>query len=613
MLWGALLAAICLASFGRPASAAPPTPEQRTLARTADTALKKAGNLYRSKKFAAAGEAFKDAQQSVDQLAGPESRELAALTAPLQKQLAKMRDLLQAEGLKLPPAKTAPNEKETKDSVSFTQQVAPILVARCGACHIQRGRGELSMASYVSLGKGSKSGAVIMPGDAKSSRMIELIASGDMPRAGGKLTAEELGLIAAWIDAGAKFDGPDPAAPLISYAKQPKAKDDAETQLKVVTARAKDEVRFSRDLGAILLAQCTDCHGERNPRANFSMDTFDRLLRGGDSGAVLAPGKPDESLLVKKLRGTAGARMPFEKPPLEESAIAKIEKWIALGAKFDGSSSSSTLEETVNLTGAENATHDELRRLRTDLAARNWHLMLPDAKANHEETVNLLVYGNVGAEILADLARIGDEQISKLRKLFKVPADEPLIKGRLTLYVFEKRYDYGEVGTMLEHREIPAAWRGHWHFDARDAYGCLLLSQEGQASPGLVVQQIAGAYVASLGKIPRWYAEGTARAVAARFDPKDPRVKPWDDQIARIVQANDKPDGFLTGSLQPEDGDILSYSFVKYLMTQGPRYAALMAALQQGTAFDLAFAKAYGGTPKELIAPWLARAGKRGR
>ena len=114
-------------------------------------------------------------------------------------------------------------------------------------------------------------------------------------------------------------------------------------------------------------------------------------------------------------------------------------------------------------------------------------------------------------------------------------------------------------------------------------------------------------------RAPRWFAEGTARAVAARLEPKDPRVKSWDDQVARILQASEKPDGFLTGALQPEDGDILSYSFIKYLLALGSRHAVLMAALQQGTAFDPAFATAYGASPNQMIAGWLTRAAKRGR
>lgn len=131
------------------ALAAAPNSEQRTLVRTAEAALKKAGNLYRSKKFVQAGEAIKDAQESLDKLGNDPSRELGVLAAPAYRQLAKAREQLEAEGIKLPSAKlSAPVPAEAKDTISFTRQIAPLLVARCGNCHIQRSRGELSMGSY---------------------------------------------------------------------------------------------------------------------------------------------------------------------------------------------------------------------------------------------------------------------------------------------------------------------------------------------------------------------------------------------------------------------------------------------------------------------------------
>ena len=604
-LWCLVIAIILLS----PAWAAAPSAQQRAGARAVAAALTKAGNLYRSKKFSEAAAALQEAQDKLGQIEGEPEGELAALVAPLEKQIAKTRDLLVAEGIEVPAAKPRP---KGKPATSFTKQVAPLLVSKCANCHIQRSRGEFNMGSYVALSRGSKNGTVIMPGDAQGSRIVEVLESGDMPRGGGKLSADEVATIASWITAGAKFDGPDSAAPLTSFAA-PKAKDEPRSKIEVVAATGKEPVQFARDLGKILLDNCFECHGEQNPRSGFSVNSFDRLLRGGDSGVVVVPGKPAESLIVKKLRGMAGKRMPLDQPPLPDETIARIEQWIALGAKFDGSDPAAPLEEIVAIAVAQNSSHEELSQARGQLAAKNWRLMMPDSPGHHEETPNLVLYGSATPEVLSDVARTADEQVVKVRKLFKVPAELPLVKGRLTVFAFDRRYDYGEVGTMLEHREIPSTWRGHWRYTGADAYACVLLSSDGQASAGGLAQQIAGAYIASLGKIPHWFAEGTGRAVAAKFDPKDPRVKFWDDQIVRILHATDKPDGFLSGALPPEDGDILSYSFVKFLMTSGSRFAPLVAALQQGTAFEAAFTKSFGGTPSQIAATWAAKAAKRSR
>jgi hypothetical protein len=468
------------------------------------------------------------------------------------------------------------------------------------------------MGSYVGLAKGSKNGSVIMAGNAAGSRIMEVLASGDMPRGGEKVSTEELALLSAWIDGGAKFDGPDPAAPLKSFASGPTKKDETAKKLEVVPATGKEAVQFVRDIAPILLAHCEECHGENNPRNAMSFYTFNRLLRGGTSGLALAPGAPEESLLVKKLRGEAGARMPLDRPPLAAEELAKIEKWITLDAHFEGPAADMPLDELVALDSAQRATHEELSRSRAALAAKNWRLMLPDRPPSHEETAQVLVYGHAAAEVLSEIARSADEQAAKIAKLFKLPADRPLIKGRLTLFVFDKRYDYGEVGAMLEHREIPATLRGHWRFTGVDAYGCLLVSDD-RVAPGLVAQVMTGAHLASLRKVPRWFAEGSARAVASKFYPKDPRVKLWDDQVGHILAAQEKPTGFLTGDVPAEDADILSFSLAKYLMTQGGRYTSLIAAIEQGAAFDEGFLKSFGASPDQMVAHWAERVAKRGR
>ena len=96
------------------------------------------------------------------------------------------------------------------DKISFTKQVAPVLVTRCGNCHVQRTRGDLSMASYAELIKGGKNGIIVQPGSGKGSRLYEVIESGDMPRGGGTVLPEELALLVRWIDEGAVFDGRNP-------------------------------------------------------------------------------------------------------------------------------------------------------------------------------------------------------------------------------------------------------------------------------------------------------------------------------------------------------------------------------------------------------------------
>lgn len=97
-------------------------------------------------------------------------------------------------------------------------------------------------------------------------------------------------------------------------------------------SRAADGPLFERDIAPLLAARCGKCHGEAEAEAGLDVRRRANLLVGGDSGASLVPGKPDESLLWKRV--SAG-----EMPPEGETAFSDAEKetlrlWIADGAKL---------------------------------------------------------------------------------------------------------------------------------------------------------------------------------------------------------------------------------------------------------------------------------------
>jgi mono/diheme cytochrome c family protein len=89
-------------------------------------------------------------------------------------------------------------------TVSFASEILPIIQSRCINCHggdrIEEG---LSMNTHADIMAGSEHGAILVPGDAASSLIIEMVASGDMPKRGPKLTPPQIQLIADWINQGA--------------------------------------------------------------------------------------------------------------------------------------------------------------------------------------------------------------------------------------------------------------------------------------------------------------------------------------------------------------------------------------------------------------------------
>jgi hypothetical protein len=191
-------------------------------------------------------------------------------------------------------------------------------------------------------------------------------------------------------------------------------------------------------------------------------------------------------------------------------------------------------------------------------------------------------------------------------RVFRAAADKPLVKGRITLFVFSGRYDYSEFGRMVEERQLPAEWRGHFGVDTTDVFGAFVIPDSAGGSDyslqGVVGQQIAAAYVGSLSNVPNWFADGCGHAYAARVDLKAARIKHWNDRLAQVAARN-AIDKLLSNGLSPEDGEAVSYGFVKFLMANTGKFNALMAALRNGEDFDFAFTRQFG-PPKELLAAW---------
>jgi mono/diheme cytochrome c family protein len=88
--------------------------------------------------------------------------------------------------------------------VSFSDDVLPILQARCQRCH-GPGPSEvgLRLDSYEDVLAGSSNGPVVVPSSADTSYLVDLIRSGSMPFGAAKLPDAEIQTIVDWVNAGA--------------------------------------------------------------------------------------------------------------------------------------------------------------------------------------------------------------------------------------------------------------------------------------------------------------------------------------------------------------------------------------------------------------------------
>jgi uncharacterized membrane protein len=91
------------------------------------------------------------------------------------------------------------------EPVSFSQEVMPILEARCVECHSEENAElGLKLDTYEGLMAGSDYGTIVEAGDPDGSLMIDMIQSGDMPEDGDPVPAEELEVLRTWIAEGAQ-------------------------------------------------------------------------------------------------------------------------------------------------------------------------------------------------------------------------------------------------------------------------------------------------------------------------------------------------------------------------------------------------------------------------
>src|SRR3954447_21271671 len=95
-------------------------------------------------------------------------------------------------------------------ALAQTPEVAKIFRSRCYGCH-----GPAQQMSGVRFDQrdaamaGGYSGPVIVPGKSAESKLIKRVSGAPgvmvMPPSGPRLTAEEVGLLRAWIDSGANW------------------------------------------------------------------------------------------------------------------------------------------------------------------------------------------------------------------------------------------------------------------------------------------------------------------------------------------------------------------------------------------------------------------------
>ncbi len=94
-----------------------------------------------------------------------------------------------------------------------------------------------------------------------------------------------------------------------------------------------DNEHFEKKIRPILVEHCHECHSEKKVKGELRLDRKILALKGGESGKVIIPNKPEDSLLIKAIKYEGELKMPPRKK-LSAEHITLLTDWVKNGAAW---------------------------------------------------------------------------------------------------------------------------------------------------------------------------------------------------------------------------------------------------------------------------------------
>lgn len=112
---------------------------------------------------------------------------------------------------------------------------------------------------------------------------------------------------------------------------------------------------FEKRIRPVFVERCYKCHSSRAEKlkGELRLDSREGILKGGESGAAIVPGKTEESLLIRAIRYRDEHLQMPPKEKLPDSTIALLEEWIRIGAPIPGADSSIQKPPSAGINFAE--------------------------------------------------------------------------------------------------------------------------------------------------------------------------------------------------------------------------------------------------------------------
>ena len=199
---------------------------------------------------------------------------------------------------------------------SFESDIRPIFETHCLSCHgAESAQSGLGMETVEALlAGGDKEGPSVVPGKSAESSLL-LYLRGErqplMPMGGDPLPAEQIDLIARWVD------------------QLPPGPADSDPTATAMAGAAASAHQFETAIKPLLKQHCFTCHSIQNHQSGLVLETVASLLKGGSLGGPgVIPGKSSSSSLIQRLRGEKAPQMPLNGEPLSEEQVGLIARWV---------------------------------------------------------------------------------------------------------------------------------------------------------------------------------------------------------------------------------------------------------------------------------------------
>ena len=175
-------------------------------------------------------------------------------------------------------------------------------------------------------------------------------------------------------------------------------------------------VNYEKELLPLLKDNCLACHNKTTTKAGLNMETPELMLKGGDSGPALVPGKSAESLIVLASLHQNDMEMPPKNnksgaEDLTPAELAVLKTWIDEGAKSSvpqerqvvvhtpGSGGNPIYAVALTRDGRFAACGRANRIYLHDLRTRQFLTQVGDAKGAHQAMVQALAFSPDGRRL----------------------------------------------------------------------------------------------------------------------------------------------------------------------------------------------------------------------